>query len=156
VRITTPMENFANQHTATDTFANTAPQYTALVTRANAAAVATLAFAPKTPEIQVTAPTEGRAFGSPLSRGSGYDAVMKWDNAKPEPDLAGYIVVMRKTTAPDWEREISVGITDTYTLPNVNIDEVDLGIKSVDKQGNESLPVAFVSPAYKQRKVETY
>jgi hypothetical protein len=118
--------------------------------------VASLALAPKTPEIQVTPPTEGRAFGSPLSRGSGYDAVMKWDNTKPESDLAGYVVVMRKTTSPVWEREMSVGLTDNFTLPNVNIDEVDLGIKSVDKQGNESLPVAFVSPAYKQRKVETY
>ncbi len=156
VRITTPMENFSNQHTATDTFANTAPQYTALVTRASAAAVASLALAPRTPAIQVTLPSEGRSFGSPLSRGSGYDAVMKWDNANPEPDLAGYIVVTRKTTAPDWEREINVGVTGAYTLPNVNIDEVDLGVKSVDKEGDESLPAAFVSPPYKQRKVETY
>ena len=47
IRITTPMENFSNQHTATDTFANTAPAYTALVTKVNAAGIASLALAPR-------------------------------------------------------------------------------------------------------------
>ncbi len=156
VRITTPMENFSNQHTATDTFANTSPAYTALVAKANAAAVATLAFAPKTPDISTPPATEGRAFASPLTRGSGYDAVMKWNNSQPETDLAGYAVVIRKSTAPDWEREIFVGNVNSYTLPNINIDEVILGVKAIDKQGNESLVSAFVTPPYKQRKIETY
>lgn len=156
VRLTTPMENFSNQHTATDTFANTAPEYTALVAKANAAALATLALGPKAPEIRTAAPGGGRSFASPLGRGDGYDAVMTWHNDNPEPDLAGYAVVMRKTTAPDWEREIFVGNVTTYTLPRVNIDEVVLGVKAVDKDGNESLVTAFVSPTYKQRKVETY
>jgi len=156
VRITTPMENFSHQHTATDTFENTAPAYTALVTKANAAAVASLALAPKTPDISTPPPTEGRAFASPLGRGTGYDAVMKWKNAQPEPDLAGYSVVIRKTTSPDWEREINVGNVTSYTLPNVNIDEVVLGVKAIDKEGNESLVAAFVSPPYKAHKVETY
>jgi len=156
VRITTPMENFSNQHTATDTFANTAPAYTALVTKANAAAIASLAMAPKTPDISTPPPTEGRAFASPLTRGAGYDAVMKWKNAQPEPDLAGYAVVIRKSTSPDWEREIYVGDVTSYTLPNVNIDEVILGVKAIDRDGNESLVAAFVTQPYKQRKVETY
>lgn len=156
VRITTPMENFSNQHTATDTFSNTAPAYTALVAKANAAAVATLASAPKTPDISTPPPTEGRAFSTPLTRGNGYDAVMKWANTQPEPDLAGYAVVIRKSTAADWEREIFVGDVNTYTLPNTNIDEVILGVKAIDKQGNESLVSAFVTPQYKQRKIETY
>src|SRR5947209_568207 len=93
VRITTPMENFQNQHTATDTFSNTAPAYTALVTKANAAGIASLAMAPKAPELRTPAPTEGRAFASPLSRGAGYDAVLTWHNESPEPDLMGYSVV---------------------------------------------------------------
>jgi hypothetical protein len=156
VRITTPMENFSNQHTATDTFANTAPAYTALVTKANAAAVATLAAAPKTPDISTPPPAEGRPGASPLTRGSGYDAVMKWKNEQPEADLAGYAVVIRNSTSPDWERQIFVGNVNTYTLPNVNIDEVILGVKAIDKDGNESLVSAFVTPPYKQRKVETY
>jgi hypothetical protein len=156
IRITTPMENFSNQHTATDTFANTAPAYTALVTKANAAAVAELAFAPKAPELRTPPATEGRAFVSPLSRGTGYDAVMNWQNDKPEPDVLGYAVLMRSTTSPLWEKQIFVGNVTTCTLPNVNIDEVILGVKAIDKNGDESPVSAYVTPSYQQRKIETY
>jgi len=156
VRLTTPMENFSNQHTATDTFANTAPAYTALVAKANASAIATLALAPKPPELRTPAPQGGRSFGTPLGRGEGYDAAMNWHNEHPEADLMGYTVVMRKTTSPTWEHEIFVGNVTNYTLPRVNIDEVVLGVKAIDKDGNESLVSAFVTPPYRQRKVEQY
>ena len=156
VRVTTPMENFSHQHNATDTFANTAPPYTALVAKANAAAIAELALAPRAPEIRVPAPTEGRAYSSPLSRGGGYDAAMTWHNDNPEADLAGYAIVMRKTTSPNWEREMFVGNVTKYTLENVNIDEIVVGVKAIDKDGNESLVSAFTTPKYQQRKIETY
>lgn len=156
IRITTPMENFSNQHTATDTFANTAPTYTALVAKANAAGIAELALAPKPPELRTPAPTEGRAFASPLGRGTGYDAVMTWHNDHPEPDLLGYSIVIRKTTAPFWEREIFAGNVTSYTLPKVNIDEVVLGVKALDKNGHESLVSPFIAAPYKERKIETY
>ena len=68
IRVTTPMENFSNQHTASDTFANTAPKYTAFVTKANAAGIAQLALARHAPEIKTPAPTEGWAFSSPLTQ----------------------------------------------------------------------------------------
>jgi hypothetical protein len=157
VRVTTPMENFSNQHTATDTFKDTAPQYTALVTKANAAALASLALAPKTPELKpAPAAVGGGPAGSPLGRGSGYDAAMTWSNDKPEADLLGYSVVMRKTTSPLWEKEIFVGKVTTYTLPNVNIDEVVLGVKAIDQDGNESPVVAYVTPPYRPAKIPTY
>jgi Zn-dependent M28 family amino/carboxypeptidase len=156
IRVTTPMENFSNQHTATDTFANTAPAYTALVTKANAAAIAELAFAPKAPELRTPPATEGRAFASPLSRGTGYDAVMNWQDDKPEPDLLGYAVMMRSTTSPQWEKQIFVGNVTSYTLPNVNIDEVVLGVKAINKNGDESPVSAYVTPPYQQRKIGTY
>ncbi|MBV8553493.1 MAG: M20/M25/M40 family metallo-hydrolase [Acidobacteriaceae bacterium] len=162
VRVTTPMENFSNQHTATDTFANTAPQYTALVAKANAAALASLALAPKPPELKVPEPSEGRAYASPLSRGTnsdgyaGYDAVMTWHDDHPEPDLLGYAIVIRKTTSPVWEKEIFVGNVTKYTLPNVNLDELVLGVKAIDKEGNESLVSAYVTPPYRQPKIATY
>ncbi len=156
IRVTTPMENFSNQHTATDTFANTAPAYTALVTRVNAAAIASLALAPKKPELGMPAPEKGRAFASPLSRGRGYDALLTWQNDNPEPDLLGYSIVMRKTTAPFWEKEIFVGNTDHYALPYVNIDEVVFGVKAIDKDGDESLVTAYVTPPYQQAKIATY
>jgi Zn-dependent M28 family amino/carboxypeptidase len=164
VRITTPMENFSNQHTATDTFANTAPEYTALVTKANAAAVASLALAPKAPDLHTGAAAEGRAYASPLHRGpgplgepdKGYNAEMTWHNDQPEADLLGYAVVMRKTTAPEWEKEIFVGDVNKYTLRDVNIDEVVLGVKAIDKAGDESLVSVYVTPPYRQAKIKTY
>ena len=160
IRITTPMENFENQHTATDTFANTAPFYTALVTKMNAAAVASLALAPKPPELRVPPPAEGRSYSAALSRGGrgekGYDAVMTWHNENAEADLLGYEVVMRKTTSPVWEKEVFVGNVLNYTLTNVNIDEVVLGVKAIDREGNESTVSAYVTPPYVQPKIATY
>lgn len=162
VRITTPYENYSHQHTGTDTFENTSPEYAALVTKMNAAALATLALAPKTPVV-IPAPTPaGRMFALPLGRGkmpSGYDgddAVIAWKNESPEADLAGYAVVMRKTTSPTWERQIFVGNVNTYTLKDVSIDEVTIGVKAIDKDGNESLVAAYVTPSYTYRKAETY
>jgi Zn-dependent M28 family amino/carboxypeptidase len=51
VRLTTPSENYANQHTATDTFANASVPYTTRVARMNAAVLASLALAPKPPVV---------------------------------------------------------------------------------------------------------
>src|SRR3954466_890475 len=105
VRITTPMENFSNQHTATDTFQNTSPKYTALVAKANAAGIASLALAPKAPDLPAAAPSAPELPApSPLGRGKGYDAVMSWKDEKPEPDLLGYAIVSRQTTSPVWEK----------------------------------------------------
>src|SRR5580704_8023017 len=49
VRVSTPVENFANQHSPTDTFANTSPSYITRVTKVNGATAASLAWAPKSP-----------------------------------------------------------------------------------------------------------
>jgi hypothetical protein len=162
VRLTTPSENYSHQHTATDTFENTSPEYAALVAQVNAAALASLALAPKTPVTAAPPVPAGRSFPLALGRGtssSGYegnDAVLAWKNDNAEADLAGYAVVMRKTTSPYWEQEIFVGTVNQYTLKNVNIDEVVLGVKAIDKDGNESLVAAYVSAPYAYRKVETY
>jgi hypothetical protein len=156
IRVTTPMENFSNQHTATDTFANTAPNYTRLVAKANAAAVAALALAPEAPKLEPPPRAKGRAFASPLGRGTGYDAGMTWENGKRDTDLRGYAVMLRKTTSPVWERQIFVGNVMHYTLPNVNIDEVVLGVKAIDKEGNESPVSVYINLPYPQHKIETY
>jgi hypothetical protein len=81
---------------------------------------------------------------------------MSWHSDQPEPDLLGYAVVMRKTTAPEWQKEIFVGNVTKYTLENVNIDEVVLGVKAIDNDGDESLISAYVTPPYKQAKIKTY
>jgi len=172
VRVTTPNENFANQHTPTDTFANTSPSYTAKVVKMNAAVAAAMALAPRAPivtrpaagpvaaagapatqpaatqpassEVEEPPTTRPQATGPGLSRGGGYDAVLRWDQPNPEPDLAGFVVVIRSTMAPDWEREIWVGNVKEFTLKNTSIDQLVFGVKSVDKEGHESPVSAYV------------
>jgi Peptidase family M28 len=162
VRLTTPSENFANQHTATDTFANASVPYTARVAKMNAAVLATLALAPKPPVVAVVRPAGGTrgggaGAGAPggrggrggppgpgLSRGKGYDAVARWTMPAPEPDLAGYAILVRDTTAPLWQREIYVGNVTEYTMPDMSIDDVVIGVRAIDKDGNPSLISAYV------------
>jgi hypothetical protein len=232
VRLTTPSENFANQHTATDTFANASVPYTTRVAKVNAAVLATLALAPKPPVVAVNRPagggggargagagagggragdtaaadatagaatppaagaqgrgtgggagggragdtaTAGDAGAPPavgtqggtgapagqagrgaggrggrggppgpgLSRGKGYDAVARWTMPSPEPDLAGYSILIRDTTAPLWQREIYVGNVTEFTMPDTSIDDVVIGVRAIDKDGNPSLVSAY-------------
>jgi hypothetical protein len=157
VRFTTPAENYANQHTATDTFANTSVPYTTRVAKINLATIATLANAPKSPVVDnIIQEGERRGQSGPMiTRGkSRYDAVLKWKNETPEPDLAGYIVVKRTTTAPDWEQEIFVGKVNEFTLENTSIDDVVFGVKAVDNDGHESLISAYVFRPRAMRKIE--
>jgi len=148
VRLTTPNENYANQHSATDTFANTSVPYTTRVTRMNASVLASLALAPPPPVVNYTYNSgERKGDRAPmLGRGkSGYDAALRWLPSAAS-DIAGYAVVMRSTTAPDWEREIWVGNVTSYTIPDLSIDDFVLGVKAVDRDGNQSLVSAYLEP----------
>ena len=148
VRLTTASENYENQHTGTDTLANTSVPYAARVTRINGAALASLALAPVPPVLNWTwdsGPNKGGHVPL-LTRGkSGYDAVLHW-LPNTEPDLAGYSVVIRSTTSPVWEREVWVGNVTTYTMPDVSIDDIAIGVKAVDKDGNASLVSPYMEP----------
>ena len=183
IRLTTPSENYANQHTATDTFSNASVPYTTRVAKMNGAVLATLALAPKPPVVAVNRPGgprggtagrggDGAAAGEPaggrgqaresadagrggrggrggppgpgLTRGKGYDAVARWAMPNPEPDLAGYSLLIRDTTAPIWQREIYVGNVTEYTLPDTSIDDIVIGVRAIDKDGNPSLVSAYV------------
>ncbi|HTX34322.1 MAG TPA: M20/M25/M40 family metallo-hydrolase [Bryobacteraceae bacterium] len=185
VRLTTPSENYANEHTATDTFANASAPYATRVAKMNAAVLASLALAPKPPVVsrprtgmrQGSGPsvkegaggkppnggtpertlqaaggysqaTSARPLGPGISRGkTGYDAALRWEMPKPEPDIAGYAIVIRATTSPLWEREIYVGNVTEYTIPDLSIDDVVIGVKAVDKDGNQSLVSPYELPA---------
>jgi hypothetical protein len=187
VRLTTPSENYANQHTATDTFANASVPYTARVAKMNAAVLASLALAPKPPVVMRSpfqrgqgqgqgagAQAQGaqqaagqgagarpagaaaaagaggprRPAGPGLTRGpSGYDAALRWAMPNPEPDIAGFAVVIRDTTSPVWQREIYVGNVTEYLIPDLSIDDVVIGVKAIDKDGNQSLVSAYDLPA---------
>ena len=148
VRLTSASENYQNQHTTTDTFANTSVPYAARVTRINAAALASLALAPVPPVLNWTwesGPNKGGHVPL-LTRGkSEYDAVLHW-LPNTEPDLAGYAVVIRSTTSPLWEREVWVGNVTRYTMPDVSIDDIAIGVKAVDKEGNASLVSPYTEP----------
>jgi hypothetical protein len=148
VRLTTASENYANQHSTTDTFTNTSVAYAARVARVNGAALASLALAPVPPVLNWTwesGPNKGGHVPL-LTRGkSGYDAVLHWI-PNTEPDLAGYSVLMRSTTSPVWEREVWVGNVTSYTMPDVSIDDVVIGVKAVDKDGNASLVSPYMEP----------
>ena len=78
-----------------------------------------------------------------LGRGKGYDAALRWLAPNPEPDLAGYAVVIRSTTSALWEREVYVGNVTEYTLPGVSIDDIVIGVRAIDKDGNASLVAAY-------------
>lgn len=159
VRITTPNETFANQHTVTDTFANASVPYTTRAVRANAAALASLALAPKAPvttEPIKTGPRKGQPTPM-IGRGkSRYDAALRWKNENPEPDLLGYVVVMRRTTSADWEREVFVGNVSEYTMKDVSIDNMVFGVKAIDRDGNESLVAPYVAGPRQKADIETY
>ncbi len=148
VRLTTASENYDNQHTTTDTFANTSVPYTTRVVRMNAAALASLALGPAPPVLNWTwssGPNKGGHVPL-LTRGrSGYDAVLHW-LPDTEENLAGYAVMMRSTTSPVWEREIWVGNVTTYTMADVSIDDVVIGVKAVDRDGNRSLVSPYMEP----------
>jgi hypothetical protein len=148
VRLTSASENYENQHTSTDTFANTSVPYAARVARINGAALASLALAPAPPVLNLTfesGPNKGGHVPL-LTRGkSGYDAVLRWI-PNTEPDLAGYSVVIRSTTSPVWEREVWVGNVTSYTMPDVSIDDIIIGVKAMDKDGNASLVSPYLEP----------
>jgi Peptidase family M28 len=152
VRVTTPDENYSEQHSKLDTFANASPSYTTRVTRVNAATAAAMALAPSTPVTSYAGGTTSGNLSLPnrpgLSRGTGgYDAVMRWNEPEAETaDVAGFIVVMRSTQAPDWEKEFWAGNVHQFTLPNTPIDQIVLGVKAVDREGHESPVSAYINP----------
>jgi hypothetical protein len=153
VRLSTPNEILANQHHATDTLENMSVPYTARVACVNAAAAASLALAPRTPDV-MSQPRGGSGSGAPtasrrlpmISRGGGYDAVLRWRTAGSDASLKGYAIVMRATTSPFWEREIYVGKVNQFILKGVSIDETRFGVKAISVDGGESLVAAYAYP----------
>jgi hypothetical protein len=107
--------------------------YVANVTRVNAAALAGLALAPARPKnaVIVTARLTN-------------DTELKWD-ANKEPDVAGYEIVWRDTTAPTWTNSRLVGNVNTFTMKGMSKDNYFFGVRAVDKDGNRS-PASYPRP----------
>jgi len=144
VRISTPNENYANEHHATDTLENMSVPYTTKVAKINAAVAASLAMAPKSPVTSVLP-----------SRGSGYDAELLWKPAGADSTIAGYAIVVRATTAPLWEQEIYVGKVTQFTFKDLSIDDVRFGVKAIGKDGSESLASTYRIPQRAKIEIQT-
>jgi hypothetical protein len=142
-RLTEPRENFNHEHRDVEVVNGVQfgdlPQfvdydYIARVAKVNGAALWSLATNPGTPknlQIHTTPPDSFSGINT---------TTLTWD-ANPEPDLAGYEVVLRETTAPDWTSAIRVGNVTTVTL-DISKDNVQFGLRAVDQAGHRS-PAAF-------------
>jgi hypothetical protein len=142
-RITEPRENFDHEHRNVEVIDGVQYgdlleyvdfDYTARVAKVNAAALWSLATSPATPknvQIHVSPPVGFAGIN---------DTVLTWD-ANPEPDLAGYEVVTRETSAPDWTQAIPVGNVTSVTL-DIAKDNQQFGVRAVDQAGHRS-PVGF-------------
>jgi hypothetical protein len=142
-RFTEPRENFDHEHRNVEVingvqFGDLLEfvdfDYVARVARVNAAVMWALATGPGTPKnVHIhTSPPVGFA---------GINTTTLTWNANTEPNLAGYQVVMRETTSPDWTDTSDVGNVTTVTL-DISKDNVQFGVRAVDQDGNRS-PVAF-------------
>ncbi|MFC4070224.1 M20/M25/M40 family metallo-hydrolase [Actinoplanes subglobosus] len=140
-RFTEPRENFNHEHQ--DVRVENGVQYgdlpefcdfgyIARVARVNAAALWSLAQAPGTPKGVVIDATQ-------LTN----TTTLRWQPGT-EPDLAGYEVVWRETTAPDWQHSLPVGNVSTVTV-DLSKDNVLFGVRAVDTTGHRS-PAAAPKP----------
>ena len=182
VRFSTPNEIYVNQHHAGDTLANMSVPYTTRVAKVNAAVAASLALAPKPPIVMpepraasaaaagaapaaaspgttpagtTSGAAPGRRIGPMISRGGGYDAVLRWRVAGSDADIKGYAILIRPTTSPYWEQEIYVGKVNTYTLKDVSIDDLKFGIRAIGTNGAESLVTPYAYPPRQKTEILT-
>jgi hypothetical protein len=142
VRFTEPDEDYTHQHqnvrTENGKFYGDTPQYVdfgyvANATRVNLIALASLANAPAKP----------RNVGIVTARLTS-DTELKWD-ANTDADIAGYEIVWRDTTAPEWTNAIPVGNVTNYVVEKMSKDNYFFGVRAVDKVGNRS-PVVYPRP----------
>jgi len=101
--------------------------YVASVTKVNAAALIALANGP-------SAPRDAMIETIKLEN----DTTLRWA-ANPEPDIAGYRIVWRDTTAPYWQQRRDIGNVTRHTLKAMSKDDFIFGVVAVDKDGNESV-----------------
>jgi hypothetical protein len=142
VRFTEPYEVFARQHQ--DVRVENGIQYGDLpefvdfayiadVARVNAAALAELARAPAPPRnVEVeTAKLEN-------------DTTIRW-TPNDEPDVAGYRIVWRDTTAPQWQHAVDVPKETARHTLQPSKDNVIFGVEAFDAAGHTS-PAVYPKP----------
>jgi hypothetical protein len=136
LRFTEPAENWHHQHQ--DVRVVDGVQYGDLpefvdfafvadVARVNGAALAALALGPSVPRDVEMENIRLEA-----------DTTLRW-KANPEPDVAGYRIVWRSTTAADWEHSRDVGNLTRETLAGISKDDYQFGVQAYDRDGNLSV-----------------
>lgn len=140
VRLVEANEDYEHQHSYNDIFENLDMDLVMDTARIEGACAATLAMAP-------VAPVPLR-----LGRGDGYDAQLLFLPAE-GPEVQGYVVAVRSTTAPRWERYLWFEEAErierrgrTYlqiTLPGQDVDDVVIGIGALGADGHPSIIRAF-------------
>ncbi|HEY1725905.1 MAG TPA: M20/M25/M40 family metallo-hydrolase [Steroidobacteraceae bacterium] len=135
VRFTEYRENFDHQHQTVRTEKGIEygdlPKwvdydYVAGVARVNAATLASLASAP-------APPTDVAMLTSNLDN----DSTLQWSAV---PGAAGYEVLWRDTTSPEWEHAQDTRGATGVTLP-ISKDNVIFAVRAFDRQGHRSLAV---------------
>jgi hypothetical protein len=141
LRFTEPNEDFNHQHQNVrvengvkigDLIEYDDFDYIAKVARVNTAALATLALAP-------AAPQQVKMLTAKLEN----DSTLAWQ-ANAEPDLAGYRIVWRDTTAATWQGAQFVGNVTQATV-KLSKDNYFFGVQAIDKDGNASV-ASYPSP----------
>jgi len=138
VRFTEVAENYDRQHQDVrvegaraygDVLEFVDADYLAGVARLNAAALIHLANAPSAPgAVQIVVAELGN------------DTTLRW-TASPEPDLAGYELLRRDTTAAAWQHADDLGDVTTITVPHSK-DNWFFAVRAYDRDGYRS-PAAF-------------
>ncbi|MGD8322598.1 MAG: peptidase M28, partial [Gemmatimonadota bacterium] len=146
VRIMEAHENYNRQHQNLrtengiaygDVVAGVDFGYAARLTAVNAAVLASLAWAPPAPD--------SVAIGGAVQPST----TLAWKPVD-DPDLAGYKVYWRDTTAPQWQHGRFVGEVTEHTLKDMVIDNYLFGVAAVSKHGDESV-VVFPSSVMRRR-----
>ena len=137
VRFTETNENFDHQHqdlrTENGVEYGDKPEfvdyrYLRRTAQVNLATLASLALAPAAPQkVEVlTAKLTNRTE-------------LRWQAPQGGPAPSGYVVLVRETSAPQWQQRLPVsGLTADLAISK---DNYIFGVASVDAQGHESLPV---------------
>ncbi|MEZ4703153.1 MAG: M28 family peptidase [Rhodothermales bacterium] len=137
VRIMETNENYTRQHQDIrvedgiaygDVIEGVDFEYAARLTAVNALALASLAWAPPQPaDVRIGGVVQP-------------STTLAW-SAVDDPDLAGYRIYWRDTTAPQWQYSRFVEPATTFTLENVVIDNYLFGVAAVGRNGHESVVV---------------
>jgi hypothetical protein len=130
-------ENWARQHSVTDTVDGVDFRYLAQNARVNAAGVASLALAPPAPKV-----TSERGLAMLGRQPTGYDANLRWHAA---PGAVAYKIYWREAWTNDWRFHQTIGNVTQYVLRNVSTDDFVFGVAALGAGGQESLVSAYVT-----------